>query len=203
MAIWQYAGDDPTGKTREYDLQGKIILLEETYPGAVLARREENWHEDSDFYAVVWDEEEQRLRRVDYATTRGCTYGCSATVDATKEVIEKATAWLSIWWLDQLTDQEEREVLVPRVGRTVKVVKGRKVVIGTEGKVFWYDKGRYGRMRVGFVVAEGVELWTDAANVEVLNPEQHGWDREYTERLAGERAKSNYHYPLSSCAVSL
>ncbi len=53
-------------------------------------------------------------------------------------------------------------------GCVVRVVRGRKVPIGTVARVFWYGESRYGT-RLGIKV-EGSEeaLWTAATNVEVI-----------------------------------
>ena len=66
------------------------------------------------------------------------------------------------------------EAREPKKGRKVRVVKGRKVAIGTEGTVTWYGEGRaYGfgsraPMRVGIKLASGEVVWTDASNVQVI-----------------------------------
>ncbi|MFD7835663.1 hypothetical protein [Streptomyces sp. NPDC059761] len=62
------------------------------FEGAVLRLRERNGYDDSDWYALVWDEEQQKTREVFYATTRGWTYHNGASIDATHDVIEKAVA---------------------------------------------------------------------------------------------------------------
>jgi len=52
-------------------------------------------------------------------------------------------------------------------GVTVRVVRGKKVPIGTTGVVIWFGDGKYGP-RVGIKPAAGGEaVWTDAKNVEV------------------------------------
>ena len=52
-------------------------------------------------------------------------------------------------------------------GVTVRVVRGKKVPIGTTGVVIWFGEGKYGP-RVGIKPAAGGEaVWTDAKNVEV------------------------------------
>jgi hypothetical protein len=62
-----------------------------------------------------------------------------------------------------------REAGVPTPGRIVRVFKGRKVAKGTEGRVFWYGRCRYGDgHRVGFKTAEGEKHFTAEDNVEVL-----------------------------------
>ena len=56
-----------------------------------------------------------------------------------------------------------------QVGKNVKVVKGRKVPVGTVGRVFWMgdDKFTPGQIRVGLVTADGAKHYTAATNVEV------------------------------------
>ena len=60
--------------------------------------------------------------------------------------------------------EEGRKRLLALKGQTVTVVKGRKVPIGTTGRVFWSGEGRYG-WRVGFETADGETFWTAASNV--------------------------------------
>ncbi len=69
------------------------LFMQVSWIGCVLETRERNYHDDSDFYALVWDDSEQRVRSIDYATTRGWTYPNSATVDATPEILAKVEAW--------------------------------------------------------------------------------------------------------------
>lgn len=57
-----------------------------TYVGCVLSLGEVNGYHDSDFYAIVWDKDTQETRRIEYASTRGWTYDCGASIDATDEV---------------------------------------------------------------------------------------------------------------------
>ena len=72
---------------------GETYWLAVSYRGCVLETRERNYYDDSDFYAVVWDEEKGCVREVDYATTRAWTYRNFARVDATDDVRAKAKAW--------------------------------------------------------------------------------------------------------------
>ena len=60
--------------------------------------------------------------------------------------------------------EEERKA--PRKGRTLRVVKGRKVPKGTEGVCFWVGESQWGK-RVGMKVA-GETVWVDAKNVEAV-----------------------------------
>jgi len=50
----------------------------------------------------------------------------------------------------------------------VKVVSGRKVPIGTTGRVFWAGKNQWG-LRVGLRTDKGIVYWTSAGNVEVTD----------------------------------
>lgn len=54
------------------------------------------------------------------------------------------------------------------VGDRVKVVKGRKVPLGTVGKVFWVGDGKHGE-RVGFKDGDGETHWTSLSNVVLLS----------------------------------
>ena len=168
---------DPDGPEVAYGARG---TYEVSYEGAVLATRERNFYDDSDFYAVVWDEATGRIAEVEYATTRGWTYANSATVDATPEVIEKAYAYARGLALADLKDRAASKARKVAKGKFVRVVKGRKVPKGTEGEVFWVGPGKaysyyaakYGVPdRVGFKTADGTTYWTAASNLEVLDPE--------------------------------
>jgi hypothetical protein len=106
-----------------------------TFVGAVLDTYERNMRDDSDFYAIVWDEEKQEVRDIEYATTRFATYNHSAHVDATDEVKVKAAAY---WRATQRATVEaslRRRYAEPHVGAHVKVIRGRKVPKGFHGTV--------------------------------------------------------------------
>lgn len=62
-------------------------VLHTAYIGRVLSTGEVNGYDDSDFYAIVWNDERQTAERIVYATTRAWTYDRSASVDATPEVL--------------------------------------------------------------------------------------------------------------------
>ncbi len=99
-----------------------------------------------------------------------------AFVDATPEVVARYATWL----VEQAAKREAaareaskeralRELSEISRGREVKVVKGRKVPVGTAGQVFWYGQTQYG-WRVGFTTAAGEKHFTAASNVEVVVP---------------------------------
>ena len=127
------------------DAAGNAVRVPElSYVGAVLTLREYNMHDDSDFYAVVWDHATQSLQQIVYATTRCYTYGNGAEVDATPEVIALAERYVyhaALIHLRQANIGESRRV---EKGRPVRVVKGRKVPKGTLGWVGWIEEANYG-----------------------------------------------------------
>jgi len=61
----------------------------------------------------------------------------------------------------------EAEAKEPRKGRKCRVVRGRKVAVGTEGVSFWFGESRYGK-RVGLQLANGERIFVDAKNVEAV-----------------------------------
>jgi hypothetical protein len=84
--------------------------------------------------------------------------------------------------------QEPTAPLRPLKGSRVRVVKGRKVPIGTEGVVVWYGETQYG-LRLGLIASPVVvdasgrvedsplgdkPLWTAADNVIVITPAPEG-----------------------------
>lgn len=111
---------------------------EESWTGCVLRLGEHNWHDDSDFYALVWDEEQGEVREIEYATTRGWTYHDSAKVDATDEVRAKAVAWqaeqLFSLYVEKARAAYREELERIEVGVEVKSLTTRgknKGVVGT------------------------------------------------------------------------
>lgn len=132
------------------------------YVGAVLDMGEMNYHDDSDFYAVVWDS--KRVKRVEYDTTR-FPGGGSCSVDATPETIAAAAAWLRCRLYKMWREADMADARRAKVGRKVRIVKGRptqkladgtkeKVALGTEGTVFHTEERRsqYGTWSYGYRV---------------------------------------------------
>ncbi len=126
------------------------LWMRTTHKGLVLSLGERNGYDDSDFYAIVWDEAEGQTKQVPYATTRGWTYPNWAGVDATPEVLAAYGAWKAR--LAALADkirQEAQETIrlrlerAPKLGDRARIVGGRKSK-GAEGLVFWIRDGRAG-----------------------------------------------------------
>ena len=110
---------------------------EPEFVGCVLDTYERNGYDDSDFYAVCWDEESKSVIDVEYDTTR-CGSGGYATIDATEEVLRKAYRYYKncsrAFYDAKINPGQAKKV---KKGDTVKVIKGRKIPKGSEGRVFW------------------------------------------------------------------
>ena len=154
--------------------------IKEEYAGATLCKRELNYYDDSDGYSHVWDGE--CVRRIGTWTTRAGTDSAGETIDVIGSPLEPAIrAWHITFLMDAFAksrsrayDADLRDAQRPTKGSKVKVVRGRKVPIGTQGVVFWVGPGYakpYDRStppnRLGIKDAEENVYWTSETNVEV------------------------------------
>jgi hypothetical protein len=148
---------------------------EPEYVGCVLDTYEHNGPWDSDWYAICWDDERQKVVHIEYDTTRAGGGGY-ADVDATHETLlkvyrhyKKEAASL----FDEVENQQQAKKVMK--GDAVLVIRGRKVKKGTKGNVFWvgntfnYYSGRTEK-RVGIEVG-GERLFLPLEYVEVI-----GWE---------------------------
>jgi hypothetical protein len=153
----------------------------ETFEGAVLAVTGREVRIMSDVwdwvtYARVWDGTTVREVPIGYAD-HGAR--AEATVDATPEVLAAVAAAAKVAEAAaekaaraRTVDRMVTEAETVKVGREVTVVRGRKVKVGTAGRVFWLGNGRFG-WRVGLELADGERVFTALSNVEVAHPEEH------------------------------
>jgi hypothetical protein len=160
---------------------GRPIQLHVTYEGAVLRLRERNFHDDSDFYAIVWNGE--RLTTDEYATTRFPTDDNRATVDATPEVIAAAGQWAVEHMHPLIREAMAAEAATVQVGSRVTVrepvSRGPNAVeAGSTGRVFWLGESRsqYGTWSRGWraglnLDGSGATIWIDAHRLDVIDPE--------------------------------
>lgn len=164
----KYLDDSTTSGTWHGD-----PVFEIAWAGCVLAAGEHNYYDDSDFYAVVWDDAKNGPREVEYASTRGWTYANSATMDATDEVKAAYAAWHRAQAARRQAEWEAAEAKTLRLGKTVKVVKGRKIEIGTVAEIVWIGEDKYNsdrwttKYRVALLI-DGARVFTSADNVEVV-----------------------------------
>jgi hypothetical protein len=151
------------------------------FKGCVLEIGEMNYHDDSDFYAVVWDEALGCVHRIGDGTTRA--YAPSVCkVDATPEAIAKAQAWMvNVWAPPQVRRGLEAKRGVVHKGDRVRVVRGRKVAKGTEGVVFFMQDVSFAyhctETKIGIATTDRKDArgrfidvaWTCLKNVEKLD----------------------------------
>ena len=117
-----YSKEEPRGHL-------DIIETKETYVGKVLETYEENGYHDSDFYAVVWDDEQNCLLHKQYATTRFYSNGYGAKVDATPEVIAKATAERKARFLESAIEADEETAKTVAKARWLKSIVVARIVV--------------------------------------------------------------------------
>lgn len=166
------------------------------FEGCVISLREYNGYQDSDFYAVVWDERLQKVRSIMYATTSAyCT--TYAKVDVTPENLAKAREWSYHQNLAKLSQQSLEVAKTPKAGKFVKVIKGRKVPVGTQGVVIHVTPPKKFSFRSPAIIQVGIAtsdickesvdrngsptgkvyhqdvVWTNINNVEVVEWEQY------------------------------
>lgn len=140
----------------------------ETHNGLCLYEYEHNYYDDSDFMMVVWNGKKNEPEHLEFASTRGWSYpSYSSRPDATPDIQEKFAAWKEVKRIEQLAANAAKEAATPRKGKTIRVVRGRKVPIGTVGVVFWVGSNRFGEA-VGFKDEAGNALFTSLKNVEVV-----------------------------------
>ena len=111
-------------------------FYEESYVGKVLDLGEHNWYDDSDFFAVVWDDAKNEPKEVTYASTRWWSYNDTAFVDADSSVLAKYNAYLAQKHATQWLLKASEAAAEAHSGAAVVVAKGRKFPKGKTGEVF-------------------------------------------------------------------
>jgi hypothetical protein len=168
-----------------------IFAVEFSYEATTLDYLAPNWYVSESFSgedaALVEETAEAAAvaARAEYDSRHGSNAGPCAfrasnrtpqpVVETDYEAID--AMWNARYWSDRARAAEasqaaeERYMERTKRGMPVRVVKGRKVPIGTEGHVFWSDADKYSRTggwRIGFKDAAGETHWTSADNVEVI-----------------------------------
>lgn len=154
-------------------LEAHVELAHVTsYEGCVLRTGEHNWYDDSDFYALVWDEPTRTVKKIEYATTRGWTYHNSAKVDATPENRAKAEAYEAGRLAALYAEERQAEKLAAlkelETGVEVKSLTTRGKNKGVVGFVQKVMKSSYGPGDVVGVQVPGEDKlrWLDTERVE-------------------------------------
>ncbi len=172
--------------TMSITVTSKDGSVQVSYTGATLKTYGESVQVMSDIfeyhtYAVVFDNDSGEFKNV--FLTSDYPYADEkreAVIDATDEIKALYEAHLAMIQAKKALERAEArraealaEVRTPGRGKTVKVVRGRKVPVGTVGECTWYGRGRgygfrEGEMRVGIKMADGRVEYTAARNVEVV-----------------------------------
>jgi hypothetical protein len=199
-----YSKEEPRGHL-------DIIETKESYVGRVLETYEENGYHDSDFYAVVWDDETESILHKQYATTRFYSNGYGAKVDATPEVIAKATAERKTRFLESAIEADEETAKTVAKGKMVEINRGRKNR-GVIGEVFWVGNPEKFSYYAKEHRSVGIKLNNEKDdngkfknvvfaydyNCDVVNYESHLTDKKHLEEIATNKAKSHsYSYPTN------
>lgn len=152
----------------------------QTHIGLCLEERERNGHEDSDWDMLVWNPETQSPEWIyGFASTRGWSYPCyGSRPDATPEVVAAYREYCRRRDDKARRVHAERLAAMPQKGMTLRVVKGRKVPVGTTGRCFWsstrFQMDRVlGTLFMGYEGRVGIETasgrqFTDVRNVEIV-----------------------------------
>lgn len=125
----------PQCTTEQKNSGGRCGDPQVEFVGAVLCTYEINGSWDSDFVALVWDETQQRCRRIEYATTRGWTYHNHASVDADAAVQAKARLSMRDKIRQYVVGAAAEEAATIRVGDIVRSTTTRGKNKGVVGKV--------------------------------------------------------------------
>lgn len=157
------------------------LYLETTYVGRVLSTGEHNWYDDSDFFAIVWDDNTNAPIEIEYASTRGWSYANGATIDATPDVVEKYKAYIAEQKRTADLAVSEKEAKTVRIHKRVRIIGGRKHK-GKEGIVVWqgvnqfrtYYRNGYNRpeqdhnQRIQVLCEDGEKFFTEYTYAEVI-----------------------------------
>lgn len=215
MAIHTFTGDPHEWNKNRSERDESKVTWDVTYEGCVLQIFERNGYDDSDFYAIVWDETDQCTKDVCYATTRGWTYANGAEVDATPEVLAAAQAWMRSLWLRDARAENVARSLRPAIGKEVRILPtatGRnrrtkaygEIPAGTTGYVCAVKTDEYSRrntwasprFRVGLQYGNTI-IYLPWDAVEVVDPDQYLADDDYVEsQVPAPERITNFHRPM-------
>jgi hypothetical protein len=176
---------------------GECLTRDVTYEGAVIATYERNMSDDSDFYAIVWDEESQRIKTEMFATTRSWTYHNAATVDATPEILAKVHAYL----VEKFTHNSIARWSEPSKGKRVKSLVRKGKAKGITGVIEAIEASRYSQWSTMAVVRVdnpesvycGRTVWVDITKCEViqeLGEKELAEIRKNAEHMANQGARN-------------
>lgn len=145
--------------------------------GRCLYAREWNGYDDSDFSGLFYD---PATGAFEWATTASTAWygGFIPTPNATPEAVAAYESWWNARYEVLKAEADENEQAIPKPGREVRVVGGRKYK-GREGVAAWYGEDRYKTSRYGTFYRVGIDpsdggprFFVPADYVEVLVGDQ-------------------------------
>lgn len=147
-----------------------LINGETKYEGQVVGTG--SWYVgdgDSDYWALVFDGE--KAEHVVY--NRYFNTDNMAEADIDPAMLTKLAELTRPKLADKFFADAMARMAPVVVGSTVEVIRGRKIPVGTVGKVGWMGADRYSRWgtRIGLVV-DGTMTFTDAGNVAKVRDEE-------------------------------
>ncbi len=175
--------------TTQFGADRRILVMVQRYHGKVIREYERNGYDDSDFYAVVWDEEKQEPRHIQWGTTRAWTYACGCVVDATPEVLEKYNAWCQRRDAAWAAYHKLEAKYIPAKGKIIRSTTTRGKAKGKQGLVTWVGASLYGGMSARFITDSNEAVFVSTDSIEILDEETGEW-------LRGARhCKLGWHVP--------
>lgn len=149
MAIIHFCDSEEQAKANGCNVKpysagnNRTVWTYETHNGLCLSQREMNGRDDSDFYMTVWNTETNAPQEICFASTRGWTYpSMGSYVDATDDIKAAYAAYQQRQRDARAARHAKHEAATPSKGKLVKVIKGRKVPVGTVGRVFWHGAAK-------------------------------------------------------------
>jgi hypothetical protein len=161
-------GQYETGSFSLLRYAGKDMVMVEKFVGMTVKEYEKNFYDDSDFYAVCWDEEKQTFVDVLYATTRGWTYSCGCEVDASEELLAKYKEFLKAKEKEEQEKIKEFNSSIPTIGTMVRSTTKRGKAFGKSGVVTGVFNSFYTQDKSIRFECEGQTMYLDCAKLEVL-----------------------------------
>ena len=106
------------------------------------------------YVAVIFEDGKVRLETVPEGTEP----------DASPEVRSQYENLCAAKKAEREAEEAERQFNIPTKGKQIRIVRGRKHPIGTEGRVFWYGSNQYGTS-CGVELIDGKRIFVASNNV--------------------------------------
>lgn len=147
-------------------MKGVVIDGIERYQGAVVSVVFRDWPGDFWRYipeVIVWDAEAERERQLplNESANPHLREGSSILSDETKAHMARVKRARN---RKAIFESDFRSACTVAKGDTVRVIKGRKVALGTEARVFWVGNSGYGES-AGLLLANGSKVFVAIGNV--------------------------------------